>query len=115
MNYLLSELAEPLKCALERLRAKNEALSPFVIAQKVTDQSVFVQWCTKDGRLLFDVPWAYIYAEPMTLEDSVDLAFDLLRERGVRHDDRILIVEEQNRVKGDRERWPIWKKLFGFA
>lgn len=101
MNYMLHELEEPLRRALERLISKAEVDLAFVVAQKVTDESVFVQWCTKDGRLLFDVPWAKIVGEPMSVDASIDRAVDLLRGVGVCDDDRVLIIEDDQRDRGD--------------
>lgn len=67
----------------------------------------FVQWCTKDGQLLFDVPWAKIVGEPMEIAPSIERALKLLRGVGVCDDDRVLIDEHnQSGGHGDGERHP---------
>ena len=116
MNYLLSEAEEPIRQALKRLLKKNERRLPYVFVEEVVQKNegipkAFVQWCTKDGQLLFDVPWAIIRGESVEIDASVILAIKLLRGVGVCDDDRVLIVEDDQR-KDDGEPIPFWKRLF---
>lgn len=117
-NYLYTELREPLTAALERLVAKEEGKLPYVFVEEVVQKNAgitkaFVQWCTKEGRLLFDVPWANVNGEPMEIAPSIERALVLLRGVGVFDDDRLLIIEGDQRGKGDGEPVPFWKRLFG--
>ena len=116
MNCLLSEAEEPIRQALERLVAKDEGRLPYVFVEEVVQKNAgirkaFVQWCTKDGKLFFDVPWANIDGEQMSIDASVARAVGLLRGVGVFDDDRVIIFEEDQN-KGDGEPVPFWKKLF---
>ena len=110
MNYLLSEAEEPIRKALERLMLKDEECLPYVFVEEVVRKNegipkAFVQWCTKDGKLLFDVPWAKIVAEPMGIDVSVTRAIELLRGVGVCDDERVLVIEDdQKKPPRDGER-----------
>jgi len=116
VNYPLSEAEEPIRRALERLLTKDEGRLPYVFVEEVVQKNegipkAFVQWCTKDGKLLFDVPWADIVGEPMTIDASAARAIELLRGVGVCDDDRVIIFEDDQR-KDDGEPIPFWKRLF---
>jgi len=111
MNYLLSEAEQPIYEALVRLCAKDEALRPFVVVDKVGNKGIFVQFATKKGVLFFDVPLLKIYLEPVTPKHGASRAVStLIGNLGVQPDERVLIHEEQDqdRTKGE----PFWKRLF---
>jgi len=109
-NHLFTDLREPLTRALERLCAKDENRLPYVFVEEVVQknagiQKAFVQWCTKDGKLLFDVPWANVVGEPMTIDASITRAIELLRGVGVCDDERVLVIEDdQKKPPRDGER-----------
>lgn len=112
MNAQLQDLQVPLHEALERLVLKDERSLPFVVVEEVvlkTDgiPKAFVQWCTKDGKLLFDVPWAKIVGEPMEIYPSIHRAIELFRRARVCDDERLLIIEDEQRSGGDGERFGV--------
>ena len=112
MNYLLSEAEEPIRQALERLVAKDEKLLPFVSVEKVGDRNVFVQFCTKDGVLLFDVPKLKITAETTPEFGALNAVATLGLSLGVSLDERVSIFEEDQREPPRVGNIPFWKRLF---
>jgi hypothetical protein len=111
MNYLLSEVEEPIFQALERLVAKDIGLRPFVHVSKVGRPDVFVQFArlVRNGVLCFDVPKLEIVLAPTTPADGAKRAVVVLyMDLGVSMDERVLIREEEGGSGG--KGIPFWKR-----
>jgi hypothetical protein len=112
MNYLLSEAETPIRQALERLVAKEEALHPFIIVEKVGRPDLFVQFAGSRQRgLLFDVPALRIVLEKTTPKEGAFRATAELIVLGVLPDERVLIHEREDQEPPGRGVL-FWKRLF---